>query len=302
MSLATASASATRTPIQLLQAAWKRIAPLELADTTWDNVGVMIEAPFPKKDARTVLLTIDLTIDVCKEALALPNCSLVVSYHPPIFSGLKSITLDNPLQGSLLKLAARGISVFSPHTSLDSIEGGINTWLASPFSDAASSMTPIQPKFPNPSTAPAHLAQHASAGMGRIVTFQDNKAMSLDEIVEKVKHHLGLQHVQLARPAASSTAPERITSLAICAGSGGSLFKRVSADCYLTGEMSHHETLAMTQQGKSIIACNHSNTERPYLAGVLREWLEREMTEEDGQGEGWEVVVSEMDRDPLEVV
>ena len=58
----------------------------------------------------------------------------------------------------------------------------------------------------------------------------------------------------------------------------------------------------MTQQGKSIIACNHSNTERPYLAGVLREWLEREMTEEDGQGEGWEVVVSEMDRDPLEVV
>lgn len=26
------------TPIQTLQAAWKRIAPLELADNSWDNV------------------------------------------------------------------------------------------------------------------------------------------------------------------------------------------------------------------------------------------------------------------------
>jgi hypothetical protein len=30
--------SIIRTPSQILQAAWKRIAPLELADTTWDNV------------------------------------------------------------------------------------------------------------------------------------------------------------------------------------------------------------------------------------------------------------------------
>jgi hypothetical protein len=30
--------SIQKTPIAILQAAWKRIAPLELADTTWDNV------------------------------------------------------------------------------------------------------------------------------------------------------------------------------------------------------------------------------------------------------------------------
>lgn len=27
-----------RTPIQIVQSAWKRIAPLELADNSWDNV------------------------------------------------------------------------------------------------------------------------------------------------------------------------------------------------------------------------------------------------------------------------
>ncbi|KAI5451004.1 hypothetical protein NCC49_002495 [Naganishia albida] len=294
-------ASLARTPIQIVQSAWKRIAPLELADNSWDNVGVMIEAPFPKKDARKVLLTIDLTIDVCKEALDMPDCSLIVSYHPPIFSGLKSLTLANPLQSSLLKLAASGISVFSPHTSLDSIDGGINTWLASPFASSASSVKPIQPKFPGEAATPSHLCNHASAGMGRIVTLEEGKGLELNDIVAKVKELLGMKYIQLARPAANSPAPSKIQSVAICAGSGASLFKGLDADCYFTGEMSHHETLALTQKGKSVIVCNHTNTERPYLRYVLQAWLRKELNSEDA-GSNWDVVVSGMDRDPLEVV
>jgi putative NIF3 family GTP cyclohydrolase 1 type 2 len=71
---------------------------------------------------------ISLTPSVCAEALALPACSAVIAYHPPIFRGLKALTLADPLQASLLKLAARGISVFAPHTSLDATPNGINTW------------------------------------------------------------------------------------------------------------------------------------------------------------------------------
>ncbi|KAJ9113625.1 hypothetical protein QFC22_005933 [Naganishia vaughanmartiniae] len=295
------SATLTRAPIQIVQAAWKRIAPLELADNTWDNVGVMIEAPFPKKDARKVLLTIDLTIDVCKEALAMPDCSLVVSYHPPIFSGLKSLTMGNTLQASLLKLAASGISVFSPHTSLDSIDGGINTWLASPFSANTSTIQPIQPKFPDSSSVPSSLCNHSQAGMGRLITFADDKGLELDEVIAKVKELLGLKYIQLGRPAASSPALRKIQSIAICAGSGASLFKGINADCYFTGEMGHHDTLSLTQKGKSVIACNHTNTERPYLKDVLRDWLKKELDSEEA-GKLWEVVVSEMDKDPLEVV
>lgn len=40
----------------------------------------------------------------------------------------RKITLANPIQASLLRLAASGISVFSPHTSLDAVSGGINDW------------------------------------------------------------------------------------------------------------------------------------------------------------------------------
>lgn len=52
-----------------------------------------------------------------------------------------------------------------------------------------------------------------------------------------------------------------------------------------------------------MIACNHTNTERPYLKDVLRDWLKKELDAEEAvDGKSWEVVVSEMDKDPLEVV
>ncbi len=44
--------------------------------------------------------------------------------------------------------------------------------------------------------------------------------------------------VQLASPATNNPST-KINSIAICAGSGGSIFKGVDADLYLTGEMSH---------------------------------------------------------------
>lgn len=50
-----------------------------------------------------------------------------------IFRGLKSFTMDDPIQSSLLKLSAKGISVFSPHTSLDATPNGINTWYVHPL-------------------------------------------------------------------------------------------------------------------------------------------------------------------------
>lgn len=42
------------------------------------------EAPYPKPSAKTVMLTIDLTTEVCEEALANEDVSLLVAYHPPV--------------------------------------------------------------------------------------------------------------------------------------------------------------------------------------------------------------------------
>jgi putative NIF3 family GTP cyclohydrolase 1 type 2 len=54
----------------------------------------------------------------------------VVAYHPIIFRGLKSLTLANTQQQTLLRLASHGISVYSPHTAVDAAPGGLGDWLA----------------------------------------------------------------------------------------------------------------------------------------------------------------------------
>jgi dinuclear metal center YbgI/SA1388 family protein len=54
---------------------------------------------------------------------------LILSYHPLIWDGLKSITTDG--DGKIVhELVQSGISVFSVHTALDTVAGGVNDALA----------------------------------------------------------------------------------------------------------------------------------------------------------------------------
>jgi hypothetical protein len=64
-------------------------APKSLAES-WDNVGLLVQ-PMSEKNVKRILLTNDLTEDVMEEAVKL-CVDLIISYHPPIFAPLKSIT------------------------------------------------------------------------------------------------------------------------------------------------------------------------------------------------------------------
>lgn len=109
----------------------RRLYPESLADKTWDNTGLLLEAPFnpARRQKNRVLLTIDLTKAVADEAIE-QKVSIVVAYHPIIFRGLKSITLGDTQQQSLMRLAAEGISVYSPHSAFDAAPHGLGDWLA----------------------------------------------------------------------------------------------------------------------------------------------------------------------------
>lgn len=47
----------------------------------------------------------------------------------------------------------------------------------------------------------------------------------------------------------------RISRIALCAGSGGSMFKHLDVDLFFTGELSHHEALGARERGISTISC-----------------------------------------------
>ncbi|KAI8051161.1 GTP cyclohydrolase 1 type 2/Nif3 [Syncephalis plumigaleata] len=267
--------------------AMERIAPLKLAETTWDNVGTLLEAPLPRPGATRVFLTNDLTAPVLDEAQKDPAVGVIVAYHPFLFSSFKRITLANPKQAIALRCAAAGISVYSPHTALDSCVNGVNDWLASGL--GAGTVSAITPRDDI-------IEDQVGAGQGRILRL--DTPVSLTTLVDRVKAHLKLNHLRLATAPRHKT--ELISSVAICAGSGNSVVSSIDADLYLTGEMGHHEALAAIERQTSVILCEHSNTERGYLHSVLATRLQNVLKE---QGmEDASVVCSQIDQDPLQIV
>lgn len=277
--------------------ALERIAPLRLAEP-WDKVGLIIESPVPRSDAKRVVLTIDLTTAVLEETLKVPT-ALLITYHPPLFKPITSLTLADPLQASLLKLSAAGTSVFCPHSSLDATWGGINDWLADGVMG------------PQKTTAKVDILgepKGEAGGAGRIVTLDE--PIPIEELVQRVKKHLSLSQVDVGRPLVQKP----IKTIAVCAGSGGSLFSGVDADVYFTGEMQHHDVLGAVARGRYVILCGHTNTERgylPILAKKLSDTLSELARDESSNGLSREerieieknqldIHISEADKHPLD--
>ena len=103
----------------------EQIAPLGLAQS-WDNVGLLVGDR--QRELKSVLLTIDVTKAVVAEAKKLQT-DLILSYHPVIWDGLKQVLADGPSR-VVYELVQSDIAVFSIHTALDVVAGGVNDGLA----------------------------------------------------------------------------------------------------------------------------------------------------------------------------
>jgi dinuclear metal center YbgI/SA1388 family protein len=104
-------------------------APLSLAES-WDNVGLLVQPSTTSHLVSSILLTNDLTEAVMEEAIQ-KNTNMILSYHPPIFTPLKTLTRNTWKERVVLKAIENRIAIYSPHTAFDVVKGGVNDWLAS---------------------------------------------------------------------------------------------------------------------------------------------------------------------------
>lgn len=272
-----------------LSSVMQGIAPLSLADSSWDNVGILVESPAPNQ-SNTIMLTIDLTPEVMEECLQ-NHVEVIVAYHPPIFRPMKRLTMQDAKQTVLLKAIQAGMSIYSPHTSLDAAEGGINDWLISLIDEGGEGK--VRPIQPTSAYAPHAKEQTPQTGMGRVV--QLKTGVEFGAVVQKLKEKLNLATVRVSIPE-SWTVSRTISTVAVCAGSGSGVFRclRMPVDVLISGEMSHHEVLAAKAANQAVILCEHTNTERGYLGAVLKGILESKL-------DGATVLTSSVDYDPLVV-
>lgn len=249
----------------------ENIAPLSLAEQ-WDNVGLLIH-PLKPRHVKKVLLTIDLTEAVADEAIA-AKTDLIVAYHPILFRPANRLVSANAYDRTVMKLIQKNIAVYSPHTALDAVIGGVNDWLAGGVGDGEVSVL--------------HPIPDSDAGQGRLVELK--RPVKIKTLAQRIKTHLGLKNLRIASPAEDIS----VQTVALCAGAGTDAFKGVEADCYLTGEMSHHNVLAATSGGSHVILCEHTNTERGYLP-IFGTILGKAL------GKSVIMVISKEDADPLRV-
>jgi len=112
--------------IKEIVSALERFAPLPLQDG-YDNAGMQIG--LTDAEATGALLCLDVTEAVLDEAIA-SECNLVISHHPLIFKGYKSITGRDYIERCMLKAIKNDIAIYSAHTNLDNVQGGVSFKIA----------------------------------------------------------------------------------------------------------------------------------------------------------------------------
>lgn len=150
-----------------------------------------------------------------------------------------------------------------------------------PYEEPAWEVYPLAPKA------------HPQTGAGRCVELAQPRPLT--ELVAMLKRHLALEHLRLAA-AEGHAAGALIRRIAVCAGSGSSVFERArDVDLFVTGELGHHHVLAKLEQGASVILTEHSNSERGYLSRLRERLLA-------ATGGAIDVQLASSDSEPLSVV
>ena len=73
---------------------------------------------------RRILVALELTEPVLEEALA-SGCDTVLTHHPLLFSGLRTLVESRPRERMVRRLIAEHVNLIACHTNLDSAPGGI---------------------------------------------------------------------------------------------------------------------------------------------------------------------------------
>ncbi len=90
---------------------------------SYDNCG--IQAGNGSHELTGVLISLDVTEKVIDEAIQ-RQCNLIVSHHPLLFKGVKSITGKNDIERCLIKAIKHDITLYAIHTNLDHVANGVN--------------------------------------------------------------------------------------------------------------------------------------------------------------------------------
>ena len=211
----------------------------------WDNDGLMCSSD-GEREVKKALVCLDVTRDAVRKAID-EDFDVIVSHHPFIFKGLKSVTENDFIPQKVIELIRAEISVMSFHTRLDAVSGGVNDRLASLLG--------------------IENVVSFGEGIGRIGEL--NEESDAVSFAKKVKDLLGAPAVFLA------DSGKKIKRVAVLGGSGDDFISEaiaLGADAYVSGELGHHPMTDAPDMKITLIEVGHFYTEQP-VCEVLCEMI-----------------------------
>ena len=234
--------------------ALERFAPLPLQES-WDNAGLQVG--LTETEVSGALLCLDVNERIVDEAVQ-KGCNLIVSHHPLLFRGLKTISDLTDVQRTVRKAIINGICVISMHTNMDNAYGGVNYRIAQKLG-----LQDVE-FFAKKSI------EGIEAGSGVIGELPEDQAA--DDFIIQVKKIFGVECAMcnelLRRP---------VRKVAICGGAGDFLLDealKAGADAFITGEMHYHQYFGYEQQIQ-ICVIGHFQSEQ-FTAEVFEEIIQQE--------------------------
>jgi dinuclear metal center YbgI/SA1388 family protein len=221
------------------------IAPSKLKDS-YDNVGLMVGDK--ENNVSNILIALDCTLKVISEAIE-RNCSLILTHHPILFRKPSAITTESLLGTKLIELIKNNIDVYSSHTNLDKVQGGMNDIIVNILGYETSEVMELQE------------GDNEGSGVGRLVTL--NQPTTLLSLCDKIKTSLKVSNLRY-----SGEDEKNIEKIAIINGSGTDYFhiaKALKADCIITGDTTYHYVSDLLEDGIAIVDPGHFATEWPAM-------------------------------------
>ena len=261
------------------------MAPLAVQES-WDNSGLQIGCS--DKDIHKVMVCLDLTEAVLDEAEAI-GADLVISHHPLIFKGLKSISGSTYQERCVRKAILSDIAVYSAHTSLDNILGGVNHKIASLLGlsslrwlDSGESAEGCDEKCGGAAEKSCGEGAEGKCGGADAVARASGSGL-IGELKEPVAAAEFLHTVKTifdvkALKHSSLSSTTTIRSVALCGGAGAFLLPQAvakGADCFISGEFHYHDYF---DPGTLLIELGHYESEQ-FTQDLLKESLERAFPE-----------------------
>ncbi len=237
--------------IEMIESAYPRCYAL-----SWDNVGLL--AGSRQKEVKKIYVALDADDEAVEEAVSV-GADMLITHHPLIFSGMKSVTDDDFIGRRIIKMIENKMAYYAMHTNYDVVRM------------AQLSADYLKLKEQEVLEVTCEEAGQEK-GLGQIGYLEE--PVSLKACCEGVKKAFSIEAVRVF-----GDLHRTVRKAAICPGSGKSVIRdalRKGADVLITGDIGHHEGIDAAAQGMAVIDAGHYGLEHIFVED-MRQYLTKKL-------------------------